>query len=341
MFDKDKAMKQLFRHNEVVAGTLNYVLASNEEYFQPSWFRDGNPNELAVVSDLLGIKKTKERHRDACRILAWESDGQRNYLFLGIEHQSAIDPFMALRVAMLDVMNYDAQRELFLAGYPKFPWKDGLRKEVLSQMRAGSVLHPVLTIVVYTGKEPWDAPCSLREMVPVGYPLVESDVPDFRMRLLSLREIPEKNLPHCEKNLRTVVKYLKYEDDPEGLAELLDSDADFKDVPVDAARVIEAITETEIEIPEQQEKVDMCKAQRELLKRQWEAGQLDGRKAGFQDGHEAGFQDGRNAEKLHGIQVFIATAKIANMPSGQIQDFLVRMYGLTQQEAAGYLQETI
>ena len=94
----------------------------------------------------------------------------------------------------------------------------------------------------------------------------------------------------------------------------------------------------------------MCKAQRELLKRQWEAGQLDGlqkgrnagfqdgRNAGFQDGRNAGFQDGREAERLHGIQAFIATAKIANMPSGQIQDFLVRMYGLTQQEAAGYLQ---
>ena len=316
--EEDKALKRLFRHNEVLAGILNHELYSDEERFRPECFTDGNPDELAVFRDLLkGRETTKEMHRDVCRILAWQSDGRRNYLFLGIENQSSIDPFMALRVAAMNIMNYDAQRGLYMDRQRRLPWDAGRRREALGLMREGKVLLPVLTIVVYTGKEPWDAPRSLREMLPVFPPLEASDIPDFQMRLLSLREIPEKNLPRCEKNLRTMVKYLKCEDDPVALANLLESDPDYQEVPVDTARAIGAITRTKIEIPQKQETVNMCYAQKVLLRQQWYAGRKDG------------------MEK--GIQSVIALARNCNLPREQVVSHLVQTFGLTQEEALAYL----
>ena len=315
MGKEDKALRRLFRHNEVVAGVLNHELTSGEAYFQPDWFTDGNPAELAVAKDLLNVKaKVKERVRDVCRILAWESDGRRNYLFLGIENQSAIDPFMPLRVPAMNIMNYDNQRELFMDQHPKFPWDAKLRRKVLSLMKEGKVLHPVLTIVIYTGKEPWDAPRCLKEMVPVNYPLEGTDIPDFQMRLLSLREIPKKMLPRCEKNLRTVVKYLQCEDDSDGLLEMLESDPDFKEVHADTVRAIEEITGAKIDFPPKQEIVDMCYAQKMLLKRE------------------------REAERKKGIQAVIATAKVANLPDDRILALLTQMYELTQEEAEACLR---
>ena len=82
------------------------------------------------------------------------------------------------------------------------------------------------------------------------------------MRVLDLCHVPDKFLPTAEKNLRTVIKYMKNREHPRVLNRMLKQDEDFKGVPQDTLCLIKAISGAQFEIPEKEEKIDMCYAEK-------------------------------------------------------------------------------
>ncbi len=76
------------------------------------------------------------------------------------------------------------------------------------------------------------------------------------------------------------MKFIKYSDDKDALQKMLDSDETFKTVSRETANLINIVTNSGIEIKENEEVIDMCKAIKEIK----EEGRLEGREEGREEG---------------------------------------------------------
>ena len=127
------------------------------------------------------------------------------------------------------------------------------------------VLKPVITLVIHFGTDPWDAPLSLHEMMNIQDENLLRFVQDYRIHLIDPARLTEEDLEKFSSSLREVMEYIRYSKDKKKLLEIL------KDNPrmmLDrkAAVVIKTITNTPIEIPEETEVIDVCKAVEDMLK---------------------------------------------------------------------------
>jgi len=98
-------------------------------------------------------------------------------------------------------------------------------------------------------------------------------VQDYRIHLIDPARLTEEDLEKFSSSLREVMEYIRYSKDKKKLLEIL------KDNPrmmLDrkAAVVIKTITNTPIEIPEETEVIDVCKAVEEMMNESEERGEL-------------------------------------------------------------------
>ena len=71
--------------------------------------------------------------------------------------------------------------------------KDG---EYLYRFPKGSLLHPVVTIILYMGEEKWDGPRTLHEMLDfAGMPEeIRKMAPDYRMNIIDVRRMEDTGM---------------------------------------------------------------------------------------------------------------------------------------------------
>lgn len=112
---------------------------------------------------------------------------------------------------------------------------------------------------------------SLHEMMNIQDENLLRFVQDYRIHLMNPARLTEEDLEKFSSSLREVMEYIRYSKDKKKLLEIL------KDNPrmmLDrkAAVVIKTITNTPIEIPEETEVIDVCKAVEDMLKESREQG---------------------------------------------------------------------
>lgn len=64
--------------------------------------------------------------------------------------------------------------------------------ELLSGIRKSDRLHPIISIVVYYGEDPWDGPFSLRDMITEMPEEIAKVFSDYQMNLMQVRESIEQ-----------------------------------------------------------------------------------------------------------------------------------------------------
>ena len=91
-------------------------------------------DQSTFIDEALKEKIDIKRYRDMVKKVSINA----NLCILAIEHQSAQDTKMALRIAIYDILGY------------------------YNQLENGKKIVPTLTIVFYTGEKEWTAPTSLQ-----------------------------------------------------------------------------------------------------------------------------------------------------------------------------------
>ena len=124
------------------------------------------------------------------------------YVYLLIEFQSTVDPFMALRMMV----------------YLGLLYQDLVAQKELSADRR---LPPVLPIVLYNGPKPWRAALEVSELIE-QLPGLEMYVPHCRYLLLDEGQYPEGELVSSE-NLAAALFRLERAHSPEDVREVLSS----------------------------------------------------------------------------------------------------------------------
>jgi len=149
------------------------------------------------------------RHRADDVIWRVRADGEWVYLYLLIEFQSTVDPWMAVRMMTYVGLLY---QDLIRRG-------DALK---------GKKLPPVLPIVLYNGDAKWTAATDIAELIPKAPGLVAKYVPKLEYLLIDENQYSEADLAGL-KNLVAAIIRFEHPENEQALLRLIDLVNDWLD----------------------------------------------------------------------------------------------------------------
>jgi len=127
----------------------------------------------------------------------------------GSELQSEVHYAMPVKNGQYDMMNYAAQVEKKAQqNRAEKNLKSGA--EYLSGLRKGDKLIPVITIVIYTGTEPWDGPLRLHDMLKFRDEEQKAFVPDYPLNIISAADLDDSEFTKFHTEIGYALKLLKH-----------------------------------------------------------------------------------------------------------------------------------
>ena len=256
----DTITREYMQDAEVFADAFNYLIYDGAEVIRPEQLRELDTAESAT---LFGEKKESVQvqvYRDVLKSVIAMEDGDFTYLILGIENQTGVNYAMPVRNMVYDGMQYYSQVRAISKKNRKSQGIKLSKDEYLSGFSGGDSLLPVITLVVYFGAKAWDGPKSLHEMMTLQDARPLSYVADYRINLLEPACMSDEDIAGLKTDLKDVFYFIKYSGDKERLKELVETNMDFRHMRRRTAEVIKAVTNSDIRLPEREERVDMCLA---------------------------------------------------------------------------------
>ena len=218
MAEKNLYLNRLLSDPVCFADLVNGVLFGGE--------RQLDPRDLTLVADSSGVvyagpdgvRRTLERHRD---VTMRAGDGQR-FAVIALENQADVHYAMPVRSMLYDALDY-ADQVRKLAQVNRESGEKLTGAELLSGLKKGDRLTPVVTIVLYWGTEPWEGCKSVHQLLGLEDEGVKASVrelaqyiPDYRINLDTIRidskrlkqEMPElyQNFLKCSQSRRFTIK---------------------------------------------------------------------------------------------------------------------------------------
>ncbi len=310
------------RENAVFADAFNYLIYNGKKVIDPAKLKEIDPTEMALpfgdeekagedkkwkvqetecssVKNGSMRKKTAgragkktdavQRYRDLLKSAVIKQDERTSYVLLGIENQTDVHYAMPVRNAIYDALQYGRQVADIAAGHRRNK-KDFSGKnngEYLSGFLKEDHIRPVITLVIHFGAEEWDGPLSLHEMMSTRDMELLSFVENYRIHLIDPAKLTEEQLDQFSTSLKEVMGYIKYSKNKEQLLKFLQTDA-HRSIEMNAVRVIKTITNTPIEVSEEEEEIEMCKAIEDLISESEARGRAEGEVEGETRGEAKG-----------------------------------------------------
>ncbi|MBR3770548.1 MAG: Rpn family recombination-promoting nuclease/putative transposase, partial [Lachnospiraceae bacterium] len=200
---KDVGWKTYFEDNRRYADVINGVGCNGKQFVKET--------DLQEVDTA-----AKGKARDILRRTAFGV----NFTLIGIESQEIVDYKFPLRNLNYEVNQYEKQAAKI---------KKEVQEEV-SNLTAGeylygfkkdSRLHPVITFMIYSGKEPWDGPMSLHDIIDF------TDIPeelrckvaDFQINMIDIRRLEDTSV--FQTDVKHVFDFIRCAENKEKLYELV------------------------------------------------------------------------------------------------------------------------
>jgi predicted transposase YdaD len=316
--EHDASYKLLISHSRMVEDLLRGFI--NEPWVQEVDFTTLERVSGSYVSDDL-----RDREDDIIWRVRRGSDWL--YVYLLLEFQSTVDPYMALRLLVYIGLLYQS---LIRA----------------KQLPASGKLPPVIPIVLYNGRRRWTAPrdvSTLSEDSPGGLTRYK---PRLRYALLEERRYTERMLAPL-RNLVAALFLLENSREPEEVQRVLEALVAWVRTPEDDSlrrafafwlrRVLLPARLPAVPIPEMHDlrEVQTMLAERvvEWTQRWKESGLREGRRAGRQEGLREGRQEGLREGQLQEARAMVLEA--VRVRFGEVPDDITA--AVQQQEARSRL----
>ena len=273
MGQKDITTKDYVKETAVFADAFNKYIYKGKQVIKPENLRPLDTDLTAIPYGADGAGVPTQRYRDVLKSATVMMDDNAAYLLLGIESQSEVHYAMPVRNMVYNALQYAAQveeaarshKEARKAGNPKEQAKKLTAAEFLSGFHKEDRLFPVVTLAVYFGAGEWDGPMSLHEMLSVQEPEILSFVSDYKLNLIAPEHMSDEEIDQFQTSLREVMLFIKHSRDKAKLNEMMQNDDRFKHMDRSAARVVSSVTGVEINEDNEEEKVNMCQALREMM----------------------------------------------------------------------------
>ena len=256
MGEKDTLSMEYLSDNTRFADICNYCLFDGQEVIRAEDLKKLDTKEFLKLAGLNQKGQQISRIRDILKHAVIRSTGDCTYLIIGVENQTQIHYAMPVRGMIYDALNYGRQVNTISKNHRD---KSDLKEpaEFLSGFTADDYLTPVVTITVYWGSEPWDAPRSLHEMFHSNSALLKY-VADYKLNLISPAEITD--FEKFRTSVGLVLEVMKHQDSVREMEQIIASQPGLYNIEQDAARVIEGFTGIKMDHNENKEEFNMCKA---------------------------------------------------------------------------------
>lgn len=175
----DVILKDFWRNNDRFADLFNAVLFDGEQIIKPEDLKEAD-TDLSSVITLKKHTATLKRFLDVVKKTAYGVD----FIIWSLENQQRVHYAMPLRHMTGDVLCYLKEYQE-LKSWNRAEKDLPTDEEFLSGMKKGDRLHPVVSICVYYGEEPWDGPLKLKDMLVIPEEL-KPFVSDYRMNLIQV-----------------------------------------------------------------------------------------------------------------------------------------------------------
>lgn len=250
-----------------------------------------------------GFLNRKKMYQTGIRDMVRKAAFGVNFAIIGIENQELVDYSLPLRCMVYDAGEYEKQAGKIRKILRKHS-KGLTAGEYLYGFAKNSKLYPVITFVLYGGKEKWDGPTALHDMLDfTGLPKELRDmVVDYPIHLVEIREFKDTSV--FKTDVKQVFDLVRCSGSKEALRKLVQNDKAFQSMEEDAYEVAtnyikaEELIQVKNEYRREDGKIDMCQALKELLEDERIEGRAEGRAIGHAEGHEAG-----SAERLRRVVV--------------------------------------
>lgn len=284
----DTVTKAYMKDNSVFADAFNYLIYGGEAVVDPKQLQELDTTEIALPfgaqdEDGRQSEEAVQKYRDVLKSAIIKQDNEAAYILLGVENQTDIHYAMPVRNIIYDALQYGKQVADIAAKHRAGDSKGHSRGEYLSGFYKEDRITPVITLVLHFGANEWDGPLSLHEMMTVQNKNLLNFVQDYQIHLIDPAKLSTEDLGRFSSSLREVMGYIKYSKDKERLSEFL-TDNPRMLIEANAARVIKAVTNTPLDIPEGAEVIDVCKAVEEMLNEREEIGEERGELRGEERG---------------------------------------------------------
>jgi len=277
----DVCWKEYFRDDARYADVINGIGCRGQQLVHA-----GDLQELDTQKWYRNLGKAgKVRIRDMVRKVAFGV----NFAIVGIENQEMVDYAMPFRCMLYDVGEYEKQVSKIRRKLRKLK---GLKAgEYLYGFAKESRLYPVVTFVLYGGKEKWDGPERLHDMLEwTELPEeLKGFVSDYPIHVIKIRELVNTDV--FQTDVKQVFDFIRCSGEKAALVELVQKDKSFQSMEVDAYEVAtqyvnaEELIQVKDEYRGKDGKVNMCQALKELIE--------DGRMEGRTEGRTLGLEEGR------------------------------------------------
>ena len=184
MGERDITQKTLEGYNDIFADIVNVLLFNGEQII--------DPDELIDATGFSQYKlnaKVRSQERDVAKF--WKN-GEIIISTIGLENQTKVDPDMPLRVLSYDGAAYRNQIKV-------------RHRKVEGEEHSPDHRHPVVTLVLYFGREPWNKPTNLLGRVKVPDDL-KPFVNDYDINLFEIAHLPKEKRELFRSDFKEVVE---------------------------------------------------------------------------------------------------------------------------------------
>ncbi len=274
----DTITKEYLRKPDIFADVFNQFLYHGKQKILPEMLTELDTTEIAVPYGADDAFVPEQRYRDVVKLLVTMTDGRAAYCILAVENEMKINYAMPVKDGLYDFMQLAKQVSEKARSHRKSDQKGKKPSsdEFLSGFWKSDRLLPVVTLAVYFGTDKWDGPLSLKEMYGGCDEEILRYAADYRVNLISPNGLSDDEMNEFQTNFREIMKYIKYSKDRAKLNEIINDDERFKSVERQAVDLINAATGSEVEYSEEEEKVDMCIAIREMRAESRREGEMIG-----------------------------------------------------------------
>lgn len=288
----DTCMKEFLQNKDRFADLFNGCCFQGRQIIRAEDLREASENYVITDKRLPG--KTRQKDTEIIRDVKMVLGSGMVLQVLAVENQSYIDYAMPVRCMGYDAAEYRRQLKerkqecrllMNSENRPKNPAVS--MDETLSGILSSDRLHPVYTLCLYSGTEPWDGPRKLSDMMafdPQNKNL-QSLFEEYHLHLFCINEQhvfdafrsdlkPLFQAINCRNNKKKMIELMK----DETYSHLNEDTWDAIAVMTDNAAMLQKkdLYKTE----NQKEEFNMCQALQELMQDERNEGRIEGRNEG-------------------------------------------------------------
>lgn len=275
MGQKDISLVRYFEDRERYADLINGFVFQGNQVVSEDDVQEMDSRVTGVFGKW-NLRFLVQKYRDCVRRVIFGM----GFVVIGIENQDRVHHGMPARIMMEDAANYDKQMRQIRHYHRR---KRDLRgDEFLGGFSRQDKVHPVLTICIYYGREPYDGAKELFEMME--YKNLPGKLKDmlnnYKIQVLEVRNF--KNIDCFKSDLREVIGFIQRAGDADEERKFTFENEDkFRAMDEEAFDVIVSVTGSdELEgmkdaCREEGGKINMCEAIQGMIRQGREEGRQD------------------------------------------------------------------